>query len=186
MEVGAIRKVNYSHDSMIDKIIENPWVTQNELAAYYGYTPGWVSQVIASDAFQSRLAQRKDELIDPAIKATIEERFKALVIQSYEVLKRKLESPAVPAELALKSLDVAAKALGYGAKNSGVQINNNNFVVQVPTKAASSAAWVGAHAEHPPIEAAAMRVDAPPTDIPVSISHKPDEVSALLGELDAL
>jgi hypothetical protein len=162
---------------MIDRIIANPWVSQNELAAYYGYTVGWVSQVIASDAFQSRLAERKNELIDPTIRATIEERFKGLVIQSLEVLRKKLESPGVSDKLAIQSLDVAAKALGYGAKNVGPTVQAN-FVVQVPGKAASSEAWVEAHtgisAERPPIESAAIHEDAPPAN----------EGDALLEELE--
>lgn len=136
---NAIQKVRYSHDAMIDQIVANPWVSQGQLAAYFGYTEGWVSQVIAADSFQSRLAERKNELVDPTIRATIEERFKGLVLQSLEVLRRKLESPIVSDELAIKALDVAAKAAGYGAKTSPVV--NNQFVVQVPTKAGSSQEW---------------------------------------------
>lgn len=141
---NAIQKVHYSHDAMIDLIIESPWVSQNELAAHFGYTAGWVSQVIAADAFQARLAERKNELVDPAIRATIEERFKALVIQSFEVLKRKLEAPRVSDELALGAMNGAAKALGYGARGPLIQ-NNAHFVVQLPGKAATAEEWIADH-----------------------------------------
>ena len=114
---GAIQKVRYSHDAMIDLIIQKPWITQNELAAEFGYTAGWISQVIAADAFQARLAERKEEIVDPAIKATVEERFKALVIRSLQILQEKLDRPSnqIPDNLAIKTMEMGAKALGYGA-----------------------------------------------------------------------
>lgn len=135
----AIKKINYSHDAMIDLIVANPGVSQGELARAFGYTEGWVSQVIASDAFQSRLAARKDELIDPTIRATIEERFKGLVYQSLAVLRRKLETNPTD-DLVLRSVEIASKALGYGARGPLIQ-QNNNFVVQMPGKASSSKVW---------------------------------------------
>lgn len=142
----AIDKVRYSHKAMVDMIVANPWISQGELAKNFGYTEGWVSQVIASDAFQAYLALRKEELIDPALRATIEERFKGLVARSIEILMRKLEQAPnlISDDLALKALDIAAKAAGYGAKNAGVTLNQQ-FVVQVPAKSASSADWVAQH-----------------------------------------
>lgn len=142
----AIQKVRYSHAAMIDMIVANPWISQGELAANFGYTEGWVSQVIASDAFQAALAKRKDELVDPTLRATIEERFKGLVARSLDILMKKLEKPVegISDELALKAMEIASKALGYGQKNPQINMQNN-FVVQVPAKAASSADWAAAH-----------------------------------------
>lgn len=138
----AIQKVRYSHKAMVDMIISNPWISQAEIARNFGYTEGWVSQVIASDAFQAYMETRKGELIDPHIRATIEERFKGLVVRSIEILMRKLEAPTgtISDELAVKALEVASKAAGYGARGPQVQLNQQ-FVVQVPAKAASSAEW---------------------------------------------
>jgi len=115
----GITKVRYTHDSMIDYIIGNPCVSQNELAAHYGYTAGWVSQIIASDAFQARLAERSGELVDPTIRATVEDRFKGIVLRSLEILREKLDKPAhqVPDNLALRSVELSSRALGYGARD---------------------------------------------------------------------
>lgn len=115
---GGIQKVSYSHDFMIDLIIADPCITQDRLAKHFGYTPGWISQIIASDAFQARLAERKDELVDPTIRATIDDHFKALVTRSLAILREKLDKPAaeVPPNLALKALEIGSKALGYGAR----------------------------------------------------------------------
>ena len=127
---GAARgviKIRYTHDSMIDTIISNPCVSQNELAAQYGYTAGWVSQIISSDAFQSRLAERSAELVDPTIRATVEDRFRGLVYRSLEILKDKLERPAasIPDNLALRTLELSSRALGYGARveQTNIQVN---------------------------------------------------------------
>ena len=141
---NAIQKVSYTHDAMIDQIIQNPWTSQGTLAAHFGYTPGWVSQVIASGSFQERMAERKNEIIDPAIKATIEERFKALIIQSINVLRTKLEASAVDGNLAVKVMEGAARALGYGARGPLLQ-QNNTFVVALPAKAQSSQDWSAAY-----------------------------------------
>ena len=112
----AIQKVRYSHDAMIDMIVANPWVHQNKLAEVFGYTPAWVSLVMSSDAFRERLAARRAELVDPTIAASIEERFRSMVTRSLEVLQEKLSAPAcvVPDQLALRAVELGAKALGLG------------------------------------------------------------------------
>jgi hypothetical protein len=114
----GIAKVKYTHDAMIDLIIANPCVSQGQLALHFGYTQGWVSQVISSDAFQMRLAERKDELVDPTIRQSIEDNFKALVLRSMDILREKLNKPAdaISDTLALRTLELASRAAGYGTK----------------------------------------------------------------------
>lgn len=109
-----ISKVRYSHDAMVDLIVQNPWVSQNELAAHFGYSPAWVSIVLGSDAFQAKMAQRREEVINPELKATIEERFRALTIRSLDVLQDKLAKPNVSDQVALRCAELGAKALGVG------------------------------------------------------------------------
>jgi len=99
---------------MIDLIIEHPELDQNHIAAHFGYTAGWISNILASDAFQERMAARKEDIIDPAIKATIEERFRALVIRSLDVLQAKLNQVTVSDNVALRAAELGAKALGVG------------------------------------------------------------------------
>lgn len=112
---GGVAKVNYTHEALADLILANPAVTQNELAGHFGYTAGWVSQVIASDSFQSFLAERKDKIIDPLLRGAIEESMKGLVLQSMARLREKLD--ANPSDqLALEVLKNSSRALGYGAR----------------------------------------------------------------------
>lgn len=114
----GIEKVRYTHEAMIDQLITNPHLSQGELAALFGYSAGWISTILASDAFQEKLAARREEIVDPIMKATMEERFRALSIQSLDILRQKLDRPAhqVSDLLVLKTAELSAKALGYGAR----------------------------------------------------------------------
>src|SRR5450631_61486 len=113
-----IQKVNYSHDGMINLIILNRGISQNEIARHFGYSASWVSQVMSSDAFQARLADRAAEIEDPTLKATVEEGFKGLVARSIEIIKAKLagEPETIPDQLALRTMEIAARAAGFGAR----------------------------------------------------------------------
>lgn len=116
--MGRLKRISYTHDALIDLILAHPELDQNELAAHFGYTPGWISNILASDAFQLKMAQRREEVIDPDLKATLEERFRALVIRSLNVLQAKLNAPVVSDNVALRAAELGAKALGLGGHAS--------------------------------------------------------------------
>lgn len=134
---GAARgvgKVHYTHSAMIDQIIANPCISQNQLASYFGYTAGWVSQIISSDAFQAQLAARTGELVDPILQTSIEARFKGLVSRSLEILAEKLNGPSanIPDNLALRALELSSRALGYGARpEAKIEVNVTNHLDQL-------------------------------------------------------
>lgn len=110
----VIQKIRYTHADMIDCIIGNPGISQGELAARYGYTQGWVSQVMSSDAFQSALAARRVEIVDPALTATVDEKFRAITNRSLERLMEKLDAPQVSDQVVLRAVELGAKAMGVG------------------------------------------------------------------------
>lgn len=112
--MGMIAKVRYSHQDMIDFLIANPATSNNALAARYGYSPSWVSNVMASDAWQSAMAARRGELVDPTLAATIEERFRGITLQSLQRLQEKLAAPQVSDNVVLKAVELGAKAMGVG------------------------------------------------------------------------
>jgi hypothetical protein len=114
----VIQKISYTHDAVIDLIIGSPGVSQGTLAAHFGYTQGWLSQVMGSDAFQARLASRREEIIDPTLVLTIEEKIKGMAHQSLEVLQKKLSAPIVSDNTALKAFELSSRALGYGAQTT--------------------------------------------------------------------
>lgn len=126
------QKVSYTHEALIDLIISNPRLTQNQLAEHFGYTASWISQIISSDAFQSRLAERKDELIDPVLRASVEQQFQGIIRRSIAILEEKLNRPTeqIPDNLALRAFDISTRAAGYGARTEQpkVQVNVNNHL----------------------------------------------------------
>jgi AraC-like DNA-binding protein len=140
----AIARVHYTHDAMIDLIIAQPGISQNQIAAHFGYSFTWVSRIFNSDAFQARLALRKSDLVDPSILMSIDERLRVVADRSLEILHEKLEATK-NTDLALKIADMSVKALGYGARASNISVQQN-FVVALPPKAASESDWASKHA----------------------------------------
>lgn len=112
------RGVNYSHQAMIDLILSCPGISQNDLASHFGYSPSWISTIMASDAFGAQLAKRRAEVIDPILTATVEDKFKGILSRSADILLDKLAGPSqtIPDSLALRSFELASKAAGYGAR----------------------------------------------------------------------
>lgn len=111
-----IQTIRYSHEALADYIIAHPSATNSELGLVFERRPQWISVVKNSDAFREHMAQRRAEVIDPVLTATLEDRFSAMAQRSLEVLQDKLEAPsaAVPDELALATARLAATGLGVG------------------------------------------------------------------------
>ena len=128
-----IDRVNYTHDAMIDLVLQNPMISQNEIAAQFGYTPTWVSIIFNSDAFQARLAARKEEIVDPLVRAQVEEAIKGLVTRSIAILREKLDSTNASTDLALEVFKASTRAAGYGARSGtvNVQVNGQGSLIQV-------------------------------------------------------
>ena len=106
-----LKKVGYSHDAMIDMILQDPTVSSSELAALFGYTAAWVSRILGSDSFQSRLAQRKGALIDPIIARSLNDRLRAVAMRSMDVIEEKLAAEP-SAAYAMEALELATQGLG--------------------------------------------------------------------------
>lgn len=140
---ARLQRMHYSHDAMVDLIIADPTIKQNQIASTFGRSVPWISRILGSDSFQAALAKRREELTDPFLVATIEERMKGLAMQSIDVLAEKL-AVSSNADLALKALDISSKALGFGARGGG-NGQQNNFTIVMPGKAVDAASWAEQH-----------------------------------------
>jgi hypothetical protein len=140
-----VTKLRYTHEALADMLLTCPDMTQKELAVMFDRSPVWVGYTIASDAFQFYLAKRREELVDPGLMLTIDDRLKGLVTKSVDVLMEKLEENPT-ADLAVKALELGSKALGYGARPQGGAVVNNNFVVAMPGKVESAVEWADKYA----------------------------------------
>lgn len=143
-DYGRIKRVHYTHDAMIDMILAEPMISQDRLAVNFGYSVPWISRIMGSDAFQAKLTQRREELSDPFLVATIEDRLRGLADRSLDILADKLEATK-SADLALKVADLSLKAQGFGARDRTQVMTQNNYVVQLPSKAASAEDWAQAY-----------------------------------------
>ena len=130
----------YSHDELIDEIIRDPRATRYELARRFGRGHAWIGQVMSSNMFQARLAERRAEILDPVLVATVEERLEAVARAATDVL---LEAQLTP-DQAIKALAEAVKGLGLGGAKGPAIVQN--FVAVVPQKAESFEEWARDHA----------------------------------------
>lgn len=108
--------VTHVHRAMVDAILAYPAITNRELAEMFGYSPSWVGMVLQSPLFKNVLEKRRNEVINPIIVATTEERLKAVVDRSLDVIHEKLSKDVdkVNDALVLRALEIGAKALGMG------------------------------------------------------------------------
>jgi len=98
---------------LLEAMLANPALTHRQLADQIGFSSkSWVGEIIRCEVFQRELSRRRRELMQP-----VEEQFQALLSRSLVVLQTKLDRPAeeVSDALAARTLEVASRALGYGA-----------------------------------------------------------------------
>jgi hypothetical protein len=142
-------KTQITHDAIIDFIMANPTMTNKEIAEFFGYRePTSISIIVNSDAFKARFESRKEELLDPILRVTIDDRIRALSAKSSEILMRKLETTD-DGQFALKVFEASSRAGGYGLPKNAPVIQQQ-FVVGLPGPAASSAEWMNKFAHSPP------------------------------------
>ena len=110
-----LQKVSYTHEAMIDLILQEPTVTQVELAEVFGYSIGWVQTVLSSDSFRARLAERKAALVDPAIANSLNERLQTVAIKSLDLVSEKL-SVEQSAAYAMDALGLVSRSLNLKPK----------------------------------------------------------------------
>ena len=143
-----IVKTSYTHEAIIDAILASPGISQGELAKEFGYTQTWMSILINSDAFQARLAERKGELTDPKIIASINERLDALAKRALDRIADRLDSPTAN----LKTMELVAIAklsVGDKANRPPVAAQQNLYVVNIPPPAQNSSQWLHAAGKTP-------------------------------------
>lgn len=111
----GIQKVHYTHEAMIECMIAHPEWTQRQIAEYFGYSEVWICNIIASDAFREQMVKRKDEIINPVLKANVEERFNSNLRMALDLIQARLSTGVVSDNFLLRTTEMSARALGLGA-----------------------------------------------------------------------
>lgn len=108
---NTLKKLTYTHEAMIDLILQEPTVTHKELAELFGFSEGWIGRVVVSDSFQSRLAERKAALVDPVIARSLNDRLRGVTTRAIDIVADKLDKEEVSAAYALDALGIATTAM---------------------------------------------------------------------------
>lgn len=101
-------------EELVEWIVAHPGATHGEISSAYGRAAGWFSTVLVMAEFQAALEPRRAEILNPAVTATIEERFQALLIRSVDVLQTKMSVAAPGDALVLEAAKLGVRALGLG------------------------------------------------------------------------
>ena len=72
--------LTYTHQAVIDEILANPLIERKELAEKFGVSENWMKKVINSDAFQTVLDKRREQIVNPIISQTVQERLRRVSI----------------------------------------------------------------------------------------------------------
>lgn len=106
-----LTRLTYTHDAMVDLILQEPTVTHAELAEIFGYSAGWIQRVCASDAFQARIAERKAQLIDPHVARSLNDRLRGVAIKAIGKIDDALSKEESSAAYALDALGIATSGM---------------------------------------------------------------------------
>lgn len=132
---AGIQKVGIRHEAILNYLLENPTRSLGETAAHFGITQPWLSCIIHSDAFQSKLRERQDTVFHHTVVATIKDKAALVAHAALDKLADQLANGLVqdPKQLT-DTADKILGRLGYGGNNgaqSGVTVNVNNNTVTV-------------------------------------------------------
>lgn len=127
----AIKQLKDVHMQMMDFIQANPGCTYAQVsAACGGYSIGWISQIVNSDAFKAMLAERQIEVFGE-LKMTMKDRVVGLAHASLKRLEEKIPVETDTDKVA-NVADLALKALGFGQSKTpapGGSTTNNTLIV---------------------------------------------------------
>jgi hypothetical protein len=130
--VPEIQKLSVRHEAILDFLIANPTVSLGDVATKFGVTQPWLSCIIHSDAFQTKLREKQDVMFHHTVLPLREK----MTVVAHMALDKVAQ--LMPLETELKTVQSVADSvldrLGFGAKAPAVQINNTQNV-QVNTLA---------------------------------------------------
>ncbi len=115
----------------MDWLLCNPGRGQmGACALHFGFTRAWLSSMVWSDAFQAKLADRKEQLFAESV-VPVREQINGIAIRAMERLGEKIEE-SEDGKFLLDTADKMLHKLGYAPKvdhQPGANTNNtqNNF-----------------------------------------------------------
>lgn len=127
------------HEMLVDLVLANPGANAAELAYKLKRHPVTVRLYLRSDLFRELFAKRKGQVVDPILTAKVEDLMESVIGESVEVIGKKV-AESQDFELAERALAAIGPMSRFGAKTQAPLVQAN-FVVPMPPRAESSAAW---------------------------------------------
>lgn len=166
------------HEDIIEWLILNPGARQKDVAAHFGYSLTWISNITRSDIFKARLAERKAEVYSQ-VHQDVQEKMTTLADIGIEKIQEELET-SQDKRFLLDVTRMALTGLGFGANKSaapaGVQNQQNNFYVASQADLEAARGRIAGRAPVSGSLPGPAPVDATPLEAPV---EEPIEVRAL-------
>lgn len=126
LPVAEIQRVSVRHEAIMDYLMANPLVRMQDVAGYFKISPGWLSQVIHSDAFQMLLRDKQGTVFHSTVLPLREK----MTVVAHAALDKIAEQ--LPHESDTKTLANVAEAvldrLGFSSKVPAVQFNQSTNV----------------------------------------------------------
>lgn len=144
MSATQIKNIKSFHERLVEYLIANPRASGSETALFFNVSESWLSIVKNSDAFRELWASRSGVHFS-RVSASLVEKVEALADITVDALTEKLERDKAKNELTYTTLkevgDMALKSLGFGNRNTNIQVHNsltpvqNNFFIDKETLA---------------------------------------------------
>lgn len=133
MDSPTIQKLNHTHDAIARWLVANPTAPLRDCAQAFGYSQGWISIIIHSQAFKARMKELNG-VADEIVVTDITARLTALAAEALEgtldeVQKARALGGMEHRGFLKATAESTLEALGYGPKgnNAGrVQVNLQN------------------------------------------------------------
>lgn len=130
----AIKFLSISHEAIMDYLMGHPSVRLGDVAAHFGYSAGWLSQIIHSDIFQTRLKEKTDIAFHHTV-LPLREKMQAAASMAMDKIIENL-----PNEPDLRTVSSVAEGmldrLGFSSKpitpGGNLTINQQNNFVSLP------------------------------------------------------
>lgn len=124
MAENQIKRINHTHEAIINWLIANPDRYLQDAAAFFNVTQAWLSVVVNSDAFQEKLRQRQDAVFG-LVALGMRDKIAGAAHIGVEKVARHLET-SEDKDYVLNATDKLLKAMGYGGKQVTVNANQTN------------------------------------------------------------
>lgn len=125
-----------TYENILNFMMENPAFTHAQIAAHFGVGRQWITLVVGTDAFKTRMKEKQDQIFLTAT-ATVRDKLHGLAHQAIDKLSEAMESMQNPEEIRA-SMESILDRIGYhpakpgSTAPSGVQNQQNNFYVASP------------------------------------------------------